>query len=127
MFVRRINIVVVVGKFDTVNRSIMIGKRLERNFFLHVPLVHNQVINSSIFTIKHLSFPNAHKLTFRSCPPVTKTRPVSPKSKHLTFCAWASISSAKYSKINHISQSLRTSNQFNNLIEKSILTQTSQT
>lgn len=39
--------------------------------------------------MKHLSLPNAHRLTLRSWPPVTSTPPVSPTSKHVTFCAWA--------------------------------------
>lgn len=43
--------------------------------------------------IKHFSLPKAHKFTLRSCPPVTSTRPVSPKSSDVTFCEWAWISS----------------------------------
>jgi hypothetical protein len=44
----------------------------------------------------HDGFPIAHKLTFLSSPPVTKTRPdLLPKAKQLTLAPWAENSSAK--------------------------------
>lgn len=44
----------------------------------------------------HEGLPIAHKLTFLSSPPVTKTRPdLLPNDKQLTLAPWAENSSAK--------------------------------
>lgn len=44
-------------------------------------------------TMEQFSFPIAQRLTFRSTPPVTRTRPVSPRSRHFTLSSCAFISS----------------------------------
>ena len=51
----------------------------------------------------HAGFPMAHKLTFRSSPPVTSTRPdLLPNDTQFTLAVWAANSSKKQKSIHKI-------------------------
>lgn len=50
---------------------------------------------TDIRTMMHDGFPTAHRLTFLSSPPVTRTRPdLLPSERQFTFAPWAENSSA---------------------------------
>ena len=53
----------------------------------------------SLLTMMQLGFPTAHKLTFLSSPPVTRTRPdLCPRARQLTFAPCATNSSVMIKK-----------------------------